>query len=560
MTQNKKTFLAFLFFLTILAIGAVSASADNGTDIALTSDDTSDVEIGADNTQNNATQEDDVTTEDEPSTPPATSENDGDNQQENDDQISFNPDDLNVDFPKTGLIGHGDDRDCILINMSLPKDSNGNMSIYEENNLLTSFELNQSHYARYNVFVLYSSKDTVDSYVAYIYPSKAGDVKYTIKYDVGTESFEKSANVNISYVLGCFNQSYYGNTALRIMLPWSATGSFNVLIDGKKYSTYTKNVDGEKSYYVKLSPLLSIGKHKVTITYMGDEKYPKSTVEETVNVYGKIKMPSTNRLTNNEVISLKLPKKAKGSLVVKVYNYKGKVVKTFTKKLVDGKASISFSKEKFFGTYSEIVARYTGSDYKVSEEMMDEVSINPPIVLTKEMLKGEKKYLSINLPGKKGVLKLYYEVKLKDGTVKTKVISKKLVKGKAKIVIPKLAVGIHDLKVKFIQTLKSGKKVSYVYYRQLEVVKPLKISSAKKLHYGTAKVKIQAYKSGGKVLANKYIKVKINNKYVKKVKTNSKGVASFKIPKKYKPNTYKITAIYNKYTVSKKIRIYKATA
>ena len=191
---------------------------------------------------------------------------------------------------------------------------------------------------------------------------------------------------------------------------------------------------------------------------------------------------------------------------------------------------------------------------------MDEVSINPPIVLTKKMLKGEKKYLSINLPGKKGVLKLYYEVRLKDGTVKTKVISKKLVKGKAKIVIPKLAAGSHDLKVKFIQTLKSGKKVSYVYYRQLEVVKPLKISSAKKLYYGTAKVKIQAYKSGGKVLANKYIKVKINNKYVKKVKTNSKGVATFKIPKKYKPNTYKITAIYNKYTVSKKIRIYKATA
>ena len=121
-------------------------------------------------------------------------------------------------------------------------------------------------------------------------------------------------------------------------------------------------------------------------------------------------------------------------------------------------------------------------------------------------------------------------------------------------------MGTHDLKVKFIQTLKSGKKVSYVYYRQLTVVKPLKITSAKKLYYGTAKVKIQAYKSGGKALAGKYIKIKINKKFVKKVKTNSKGVATFKIPKKYKPKTYKITAIYKKYSTYKKIRIYKAIA
>ena len=53
---------------------------------------------------------------------------------------------------------------------------------------------------------------------------------------------------------------------------------------------------------------------------------------------------------------------------------------------------------------------------------------------------------------------------------------------------------------------------------------------------------------------------KINKKFVKKVKTNSKGVATFKIPKKYKPKTYKITAIYKKYSTYKKIRIYKAIA
>ena len=574
--KYKKMLLAFLVVLTILTIGlaSVSAASSDNTDIAIASDSASGDEIVADTIDENPIQESNVETEGiseaipqeedqtiEPNLQESdvSVEDDENLQQENqEDTLTFTDDDLKVDFPKNGLIGHGDDRDSIVLNISIPKDSSGKISIYENGTLIGSFDSTIKSIFDNRVYIYRVESATEYKYETFIYPSKAGNNNYTVKYAVDSENFEKSAIIPVSYVLGWFDQSYYGNTALEIVLPYGATGSFNVLIDGKKYATYVKNEDTYKTYFVKLSPLLSIGKHKVQVTYLGDKIYPKKTVEQTLTVVGKIKIP-TSRFTNNEVISLRLPAKAKGSLVVKVYNYKGKVVKTFTKKLVKGKASVSFSKEKFYGSYSYIEAKYTGKDYKVSPEIMDEVTINPPIVLTKKMLKGEKKYLSINLPGKKGVLKLYYEILQKDG-YKTKVLSKKLVKGKAKIAIPKLAVGTHDLKVKFIQTLKSGKKVSYVYYRQLTVVKPLKITSAKKLYYGTAKVKIQAYKSGGKALAGKYIKIKINKKFVKKVKTNSKGVATFKIPKKYKPKTYKITAIYKKYSTYKKIRIYKAIA
>lgn len=551
MLNSKKMFFAFLIVFAVLTIG--TASADANADMTMAVDDA----IAIDNSQNNAMQESDVAAENNPPETFETAENDDDLQQEDQsqEQLGFTSDDLKVDFPESGSIGHGDDNDCIYFNISIPKGSSGKMSIYENGNSIASFESNQSNYAQDRVYISYFTKDPEDLYAAYVYPSKAGIVNYAIKYEIGSETFEKSADINISYLLGCFDQSFYGDTTLQIFTPYYGTGSIKVLIDGKAYSTY-KNADG---YFVKLNPLLSIGKHKISITYLGEDRYPERTAEQTLTVIGKIKIP-TSKFTNNEVISIKLPAKAIGSLVVKVYNYKGKVVKTFTQKLVNGKASISFSKYKFYGTYSYITAKYTGKDYKVSNEIMDEVTINPPIVLTKKMLKGEKKYLSINLPGKKGVLKLYYQVKDKSGTYVTKVLSKKLVDGKAKISIPKLATGTHDIKVKFIETLKNGKKDSYVYYRKLTVVKPLKITSAKKLYYGTAKVQIQAYKSGGKALVGKYITIKINKKIVKKVKTNSKGVATFKIPKKYKPNTYKITAIYNKYTTSKKIRIYKASA
>ena len=541
--KNRKIYISFLVILTILLIGAVSAGSDDASDIAVARDE--------------------MLLEDSMDTQISEGDSDGGERNQQDDQQQSDPGDLKVEFPETGIVGHGDDRDSIFIEISVPKNSTGNISFYEDADLIGSFELKQkscyisTDYGTTNVFIFYATGNESDLYEAVISQPKVGYVNHTVRYDNGLETFEKSANINVTYVLGFFDESFYGDGSFEVMLPWEATGDFNVLIDGKKYSTYTKNVDGYKSYYVKLSPLLSIGKHDVRLTYLGDERYPGKTVDGILNVYGKIKIP-TYKFTNNEVISIKLPAKAKGSLVVKVYNSKNKILKKFTQELVNGKASISFSKNKFYGIYSNIVATYTGSDYNVSAESMNKVTINPPISLAKKMIKGEKKVLSINLAGKKGVLKLYYKTTNKYGTYKSHVLTKKLTNGKAKIALSVLPAGTHDLKVKFIQTLKSGKKITYVYNRQLQVIKPLKISSDKKLYYGTAKIKVQAYKSGGKVLAGKYIKIKINNKFVKKVRTDKKGIASFKIPAKYKQNSYKITAVYGKHTTSKTIKIYKA--
>ena len=289
------------------------------------------------------------------------------------------------------------------------------------------------------------------------------------------------------------------------------------------------------------------------ISYLGDDNYPPRTVERQFEVVGGIYVPYS--YNDGEKIILKLPSNAKGNLVVKVYNSNNKLLKTFTKKVVKGNAYVSFAEKNVYGKNYKIYAKYTGKDYDVKEVIMEDVDINPHISMPKKMLKGEKKYISIKLPGKKGVLKLYMFVKQKNGKYILKVYSKKLVKGKAKISLSKFNPADEINYIKFIETLKSGKKVTYYYLsKQIKIVKPLQIISSK-IQYGKDKVKIQAYKAGGKPLAKKIITIKINKKVIKKVKTNKKGIVEFKLPKKYKPNTYKLTAQYKKNIVSKKIKV-----
>jgi hypothetical protein len=80
-----------------------------------------------------------------------------------------------------------------------------------------------------------------------------------------------------------------------------------------------------------------------------------------------------------------------------------------------------------------------------------------------------------------------------------------------------------------------------------------------KLYQGNAEIRIQAYKKGGKILKNKRITIKINGKFVKKVKTNKYGYVDFKIPKKYKPKKYRLTVKYKKNSLTERIKIHKAT-
>lgn len=574
----KKTILISIVLIFILTLSAVSAM-DNSSDTnsGLLKEDTNDIVDSAytGNSEDDVNQNHKLKFSHE-------SDDELKKLDNNENQIkSISSDSLNVGVPKKVEIWSYSD--VIYMNFSLPKNTKGKISIYKDDNHIKTFNLNEEELKKSNFFdncTIYKEDNNKKDLYQVRYRLTNTDIgikTFTFKYENGLDFIEKSGTVNITYILKpSTNKIYYNEKVLLIIAPPDLKGTVSVEIDGRKYKTYSKTYkrryyinykancisnkcimpyNNIKNQYVKLSPKLSIGKHKIKITYSGDGIYPSRSVEYTITVRAKIEAESFY-LGDSRKISLELPKNAKGKLVLKFYDSKHKLVKTFTQKLKNGKAKIVIPK-KFYGRFSKVVAKYNGKDYKVKSEVMKGVTINPPINIPKTMLEGEKKFISINLPHKKGVLKLYIYKYKKNGDFKLKEYSRKLFKGKAKISLSRFNDETEMSHVEFVETLKSGKKVTYSDYSICMIYKPLSISYLN-LHYGKAQITIQAYKKGGKILKNKYITIKINDKFVKKVKTNKYGVANFKIPKKYKPKTYKLTAKYKKNSITEKIKIKKS--
>ena len=478
---------------------------------------------------------------------------------------------FDVKFPKTAYFFKSDQdeySDSFNIVIYISKNASGILAIYNNDELCKKIKLDS------NVPLKSKGEDIPDEY-EYIVTSEGdlykikvsiysnvGKNNVVIKFNDGKKTVEKSAVVNGKFYVDCNKDMVYGTKTIYIMstcIYHDYDAKLSAQIDGKKY-TVKKN--GEL-YYIKLSSILPIGKHTMKVTYLGP-KYPSHSVQGQFDVLGVIDNIAYGNSYGfksyyGDKISLALPKNAKGNLVVQFYNSENKVVKTFSKKLVNGKASISVVNSKSYGDYSKVVGKYTGKDYKVKTVVGKSVSIYPPFKMPNKIVKGEKKYISLSLPsGKEGILKIVVRAKDDKGTYSNAdslKISKNLVNGKANISLSKFKEGdVH--KVSFVETVNGKKVEEYSYNVRVDILNPLKIVSSK-LHYGKANVKIKAYKAVGKPLVNKVITVKVNNKAVKKVKTNKNGVAVFKMPKKYKPNTYKITAQYNNDSISKKIKIIK---
>jgi hypothetical protein len=122
----------------------------------------------------------------------------------------------------------------------------------------------------------------------------------------------------------------------------------------------------------------------------------------------------------------------------------------------------------------------------------------------------------------------------------------------AEIDLSKLPVGDWDLDVKYAGA--DGYKD--VYYVGVYVEKaPVKIRAISTNVAYNDEYKVIVIGQNGKGLKNAKVTFKINGKKVKTIKTNSIGIAKFKIPAKYGPKKYTITAIYKKTKLSKKVSV-----
>jgi hypothetical protein len=113
-----------------------------------------------------------------------------------------------------------------------------------------------------------------------------------------------------------------------------------------------------------------------------------------------------------------------------------------------------------------------------------------------------------------------------------------------------------------LKNLKPGKYLVYTEYGQTTVKNTIVVKKAiitknvSKKYKKTGKFTVKILNSKGKVYAKQTVKIKFKGKTYK-IKTNSKGIASFKIPKKLKIGKYTIKTSYAGLTVSNKITVKK---
>ena len=298
---------------------------------------------------------------------------------------------------------------------------------------------------------------------------------------------------------------------------------------------------------------MSVGNHNITVNYTADSKYSFASEKGNLTV-SKASVPMDSNTLNINVptgtkspsFTINLPSGATGTLSVTANG------KTYSSKLVNGSATVTVPNLPYGN--NNVVVSYSGDDNYDPITKTTSVNIPKPVISAKN------------------IAVLY--------TSSTKYKVRVTVSGKA--VVGKYVTFKFNGKTKKVKTNKKG----YAIYK-LPTVKPKKSKYTIKMTYNgvtkTNKIKVNSIvkaknlkaKKSAKVLKIKVTLKKVNKKYLKskkvtlkfrgktyKVKTNKKGLATFKVKnnvlkklKVGKKYTYKVT--YKKDTVSKKITIKK---
>ena len=562
----NKLILVSILLLTIFTLGSVSAvSEDINSDILTENGDLGEIidapnEDLIDSSQEDligSTCDDELNQADDENLKVSDFENIGDEEQSNGEiQASQLKDDgdgesqdasfddlFTLDYPDKIYLW-GEDDDFYGITLNYDPELKGNITFILNGNFVSKSDLSDAQ----SPGMIYVTD----------WFSKIGQNNCTLIFENDTVSLEKTVFIEADYNIWAAKSVEWGASELQIFYPQDAKGELSVWIDGVEYELISiNNPEGYKYNYVNIPSDLKLGSHEVILDFAGDDKYPARRFEGTFNVLGQIDVPYSFE-SSKDKIYLKLPKDAEGSLIVKIYDDNDALVKTFTKQLSNGEASISFT--KFYGFYKKLVVEYNGTDYPCETVERKNVHIYPPISTPNNYYQGVKKTVSMNLPGKTGTLKFYIG---KSTATEGKAYTAKLVDGKASITLDSYTAGKYYINIQFTETT-GGVTQKYNWFREFTVYKPVKFTpSTSAIYYGDGKYKVKLTNSSGKALAGEYVSFKINGKYITKVKTNKTGWAVFKIPTSYVPKTYKFTVsalgkTYNKNATVKQVLTLKA--
>ena len=427
--------------------------------------------------------------------------------------LMFNVTDAVINIPKSIYLDHDD---CI----SVYTKTNGYVSVYIDSSLITKKALDKRGEFLYSLF---------------------NDITcgaHEIKVVVETKEFKRTkiVNVNTTYSMEIYlNRIFrYGeNNVVEVYIPEDMNEKlFKVTINNKTVSAKKSGQD----LLIDISKLAA-GNYTIDVAYMGDKKYYPLAINGTFSIHYGIEIPDCVEFNDGSCVDIILPTDAKGSLNVYLNDVLFK-----SSKLVDGKASIMLNNLNP-GEYV-IMAVYSGNDYDVASRI-GTLTAYPDIIYESYVCVGDSNILQFKVPKScKGKISAKIGSKTYLATIKN---------GLATFDLSNLDVGDWDFDIDYVGD--DGYKNSYFAGVYVDYA-PIKIKSmSAKLLYGVDVYKVKVIGKTGKVIKNAAVTFKINGKKVKTTKTNSKGIAKLKLPYKYGPKKYTVTAIYKSAKLSKKVSV-----
>ena len=262
---------------------------------------------------------------------------------------------------------------------------------------------------------------------------------HEIEVRAGPVKVEKS--VNVTYYL---DVELYGNEAVYVTTPWDVKKDVELYIDAKRYAYSSNGVT-----------LTGIGKHNVTVTYPGDDTYPKRTISKVFEIKAEpqIIAPNTVYLYCGESKSITLTVYELSSVSI-TFNSK-----TNTYKPVNGKITFKIPSSLKPGKYT--LKAKNNLVYAQSTVTVKHVMTLKSVSVKKS---AKKLVLQATLKNKNPIKKKTVTFKFNGKTYKAKTNSK----GIAKVTI----------KSSVLKKLKVGKKVTYqATYGKDTVKKTAKVRS-----------------------------------------------------------------------------------
>lgn len=567
----KKIFIASLFLLAIIAIGAVSASEDIANDEVTAIEPTDDVitesvdepieEIVTESVEEEPVDEaiGESVNEIQSNDDGGTSEHLGNSYIVSTNTFDVTLSDLNVNKEYYYK--------AVISTITYKNDERGHLNYYVNGNLkftsalptqdegtrvVSPVMLGINDYGDYNIRIELAGSD-IQGY----------DIGYdqTILEQTVTLSNPGSFDVDFSNVI---TSSFYEEDAdkiiIRINSESTQTGSIHIFVDGnenKSFEVTNGKIDGKTNKNIILKDLgMKSGIYNIKVTFTDNEfGIEEQLGEQEVKVY-IYSLPQfiTTNIEQAFTITMGLPAYVTGTITVyngtrvydkdlKQYNYT-RDINFGSADIIDGKATLElplFAEGRY-----NLIVDFPGLDGTQTEWMTFSVLKNwenITVSVSSEIEEGNDAVVNFKA--------------LDAGTLFIRVDKneEKLTEVSSTVyTIPNLSLGTHSVRVLFI----TGGNYVYIYTFTVNVIEkkpvPAKIV-AKDLtaYYNKGTYSVTVYGTDGKVAKNTNVVFKINGKKIATVKTNSKGIAKVKIPTKYVPKTYKISATALGKTVTKKL-------